>query len=81
MLLRQRLLHAGLLVRACGSHPPTFPTYASCRHCLSSAATCVNTAPAPIPRPCSYDLDYALPTVTTQSPPKAVDLAQVGPMN
>lgn len=25
----------------------------------------------------SYDLDYALPTVTTQSPPKAVELAQV----
>ena len=81
MLLRQQQLHMCLLVRACGSHPPTCQTCASCRHCLSLAATCVNTAAPPIPRPCSYDLDYALPTVTTQSPPKAVDLAQVGPVN
>ena len=81
MLSQQRRLHAGLLERACGSHPPTCPICASCCHCLSLASTCVNTALQPIPRPCSYDLDYALPTVTTQSPPKAVDLAQVGPMN
>lgn len=36
---------------------------------------------APSHRPCnrSYDLDYVLPVVTSQSPPKAVDLAQVRP--